>query len=289
MNPLKHPKDRISEAFDSIEIPENLDFVVRRAMQRERARQRVLRMVKYASSVAAVFVISAVTLLNVSPVFAKAVQEVPVLGDLCRIFTFRHYDFQDEVKVINVTVPQIENTGNSELENRINLEISRMIAREIEAATAHAEEYYEAYLATGGDPEEYMTPETVIDYEIKYISQDIVSFQIYKFESIASAYQTNRYYNIDIETGKELTLRDIFGENYQEIVYEEIAAQIPELDEFTKSMLFPDVDIKELLDENRKFYFSEDGTSLVVVFEKYEIAAGAGGQIEFTIPCGQER
>ena len=48
-------------------------------------------------------------------------------------------------------------------------------------------------------------------------------------------------------------------------------------------MLFPEVDIKSLIDENRKFYISEDGTELVIVFEKYEIAAGAAGQIEISI------
>ena len=79
------------------------------------------------------FVLATVTLLNTTPVFARAAQDVPVLGGLCRVFTFRHYDFYDETKVINVTVPQIENTGNSELENRINLEISKMIAREVDA------------------------------------------------------------------------------------------------------------------------------------------------------------
>lgn len=280
---MKSTENKISEAFDCIEIPESLDFVVCRAIRREKAKKRMVHALKYTSSVAAVLVITVVTLLNISPAFAKAAQGVPVIGGLCRIFTFRHDNIHDEIKVINVTVPRIENTGNSELENRINLEISKMIAREVNAATEHAQEYYEAFITTGGNPEEYMAPETVIDYEIEYISKEIVSFQIYKFESLASAYQTSQYYNIDIETGKELTLRDILGENFQEIIYKQIMTQLDKLDADTKSMLFPDVNVKALIDENRKFYFSADGSSLVLVFEKYEIAAGAAGQLEFTI------
>lgn len=280
---MKHPKDQINEAFDCIKVPQNLDTLLERAIRQEKRRMRMVRVFKYASSVAAVFVITAVALLNLNPVFAKAVQDVPVLGDLCRIFTFRQYGFEDEVKVINVTVPQIENTGNSDLEARINLEISKMIEREVEESTERAQEYYDAFLATGGDPSTYHPPATSIDYEIKYISQNMISFLIYKLETIANAYQTNRYYNIDLETGEELTLRDFLGDDYQNIVYEQISEQIPELDEFTKSMLFPEVDIKNLIDENRKFYIAEDGVTLMVVFEKYEIAAGAAGQIEFPI------
>ncbi len=78
-------------------------------------------------------------------------------------------------------------------------------------------------------------------------------------------------------------MRDLLGENYQETVYEQVSTQLAALDAYRKSMLFPEVDVEALIDENRKFYFSKDGSSLVVVFEKYEIAAGAAGQLEFTI------
>ena len=96
---MKHPKDQINEAFDCIKVPQNLDTLLERAIRQEKRRMRMVRVFKYASSVAAVFVITAVALLNLNPVFAKAVQDVPVLGDLCRIFTFRQYGFEDEVRL----------------------------------------------------------------------------------------------------------------------------------------------------------------------------------------------
>ena len=96
---MKSQRIRLARRLIVLEIPAHLDLAVRRAMQREQMKTRFARVVKYALSAAAVlFVITAVTLLNVSPVFAKAAQGVPVLGDLCRIFTFRHDDVHDEIK-----------------------------------------------------------------------------------------------------------------------------------------------------------------------------------------------
>ena len=45
---------------------------------------------------------------------------------------------------------------------------------------------------------------------------------------------------------------------------------------------FDDVDLEALLEEKEDFYLQEDGT-VVVVFDKYEIAAGAAGVLEFPI------
>ncbi len=46
--------------------------------------------------------------------------------------------------------------------------------------------------------------------------------------------------------------------------------------------LFPDVDISSMINERTKFYIDKD-LNPVVVFEDYEIAAGAAGIQEFKI------
>ena len=54
-----------------------------------------------------------------------------------------------------------------------------------------------------------------VDYKITYQDDNIISFVITKSESSASAYQEQYFYNIDIENGKELNLRDVLGEDYK--------------------------------------------------------------------------
>ena len=118
-------------SYDNIEIPDNLDEVVRGAIAEGMARRRrnkIVNLFKKAGSIAAVFFLCVITALNLSPTFAAAACEIPVVGDLCRVFLFREYHVEDEIKYIDAKIPQIENTGKTELENRVNLEIQKVMS-----------------------------------------------------------------------------------------------------------------------------------------------------------------
>ncbi len=108
--------------------------------------------VKKALASAAVFFIITVTLVNTNSSFASAMYEIPVIGTISRIFTFKEYVAKDQTRYIDVKIPHIDNTGKTELEKRVNLEISRMINKEIEDNEQRAQEYYDAFIATGGNP-----------------------------------------------------------------------------------------------------------------------------------------
>ena len=111
----------IKEAYETITVPDRLSDLVQRTFLYEKRRRNSGRVVKVIASTAAVIVITLISLLNLSPDFALAAQDWPIIGEICRIFTFRHYSFEDEIKTVDVSVPKIENTGNEELEDRINL------------------------------------------------------------------------------------------------------------------------------------------------------------------------
>ena len=65
-----------------------------------------------------------------------------------------------------------------------------------------------------------------IDYEVKYISPSHVSFVISQYESRFSSYHCEFYYNIDLGSGKVITLKDWFGPSYQQIVADSIEESI---------------------------------------------------------------
>lgn len=272
-------------AYNRIEIPDNLDAAVQEAVAEGLSRRRgarVLRGFKKAGAVAALFTICVVSALNLSPAFAAAACELPVVGGLCQVLLFREYHAADEIRYIDVQIPQIETADNSELEARVNQEIRSRVQACMNAGEVRAREYYDAFLETGGDPEDFVPLGLTVTYETKYISQECVSFVVSQHETRFAAYNSNFYYNIDLETGAAITLENWFGPHYREIVAESIEASIAGWSEEQRSMLWDDLSIVDLISEDTSFYFNSDG-QVVVVIEKYKAACGAAGELEFTI------
>ena len=274
--------------YNKIDIPENLSSVVDEAIKYGLSTTiKPYSRLKKVASLAAVFCIIFVTLLNTSQIFAAAIYEIPIVGNVCRIFTFREYHIEDPIKYVDVKVPHIDNSGKTELEARVNLEISKLISENVEKGEERAKEYYKAFIETGGKSEDFTPIGINIDYEIKSISEKSVSFVITKYETFASAYFEQYFYNMDLQTGKLFTLKDWFGSDYKDIVASSIEETISHWSDYQKEALFQDVDIDDLITENRNFYLN-DQNQIVVVFEKYEVAVGAAGILEFPITTTSE-
>lgn len=279
-----HPElERARARYQAQETPEELSLAVRAAIRegdRLRKHRRVLRRsLATALASCACFVL----LVNGSPSFAQAVYEVPVLGSLARIFTVTEYTINDEERVIDVRLPALENTGHTDLEQQINQEISTRIQAVIDAAEARARETKEAYVATGGDPDDYMPVIIDVDYEVKCQNEQYLSFVVTETETRASAYTEFYTYNIDLETGKELTLRDLLGPNWMETVNTQVEAEIARRAQDPDNIYWTEEQGGfQGIEEDQPFYLNADGLP-VVVFEKYEIAPGSMGSQEFVI------
>lgn len=285
------------EEYENIKIPEQLNSIVQDAIEEglasestepsgqnpvKRHTKRKKHVLRYAGGAVAAVFLTFVVLLNVSPAFAKAAADTPIIGSMCQVFTFREYEYSDEAKYVNVKVPQLNNTGNSELEERVNREIARVINQEVEASKQHAEEEYNAYILTGGDPKEFIPYDIVIDYEIKCLDEHYVSFVISENETRATGYYQMFYYNIDLDTGKDITLREWFGSNYKKIIADKVQKQINTWDDEKKFYLWEDLDLEDLINEDTQFYIN-DKEQVVIFFNKYELGAGAMGTPEFVI------
>lgn len=291
-----------NKEYQMIEIPEELSDVVNRAIfegksQRQEKKGRSVRQnrnrwgYRGMGIAAAALFGSMILLLNTSSAFAQAVSEIPIIGNLCRIVTFREYRVEDEIRYIDAKIPQMESSlaseesgdnGIKELEERVNLEIQKKIAERIALNEEVAREYYDAFIATGGKPEDFIPVGITVDYEIKCINPQHVSFVIYQYETAFHAYNQEIYYNIDMENGRILTLKDWFGEDYRQIVADSIEKTLEGWTQEQKECLWEDLSFAEVVNENTDFYLNEDGC-VVVVFPKYEVAIGAAGAMEFVI------
>ena len=281
MNNIKKAK----KVYNAIEIPEELEYTINKAVLHSKIKKNnKFNNIKYAITVMACTFFAFIFIVNVNPSFASSISEIPIIGDMAKIFTIKEIKQEDKEKLINAKIPALENTGNTELEKRINYEIMLKINGILEEVNQRAAEYKKAVIETGGKEEDYIPINIIIDYKVGYMSDEIVSFMILKTETLASAYTEMYFYNIDIETGKELNLRDVFGSNYKEIIDEEIYKQIEERSKNPDNIYFTKEEggFEGIGNEYQKFYINEKGR-IVIVFEKYEIAPGYMGTQEFEI------
>ena len=126
--------------------------------------------------------------------------------------------------------------------------------------------------------------DVIVDYEIMRQTDTQVSFVVTLGEGWVSSMEERFYYNLDFAEGRDLTLRDLLGENWVELCNQSIRAQIDaSVDDEGFTYFFP---AKEggftTVDENTTFYIREDGVP-VVTFARYAIAAGEAGIPEFPI------
>lgn len=90
-----------------------------------------------------------------------------------------------------------------------------------------------------------------------------------------------KYYNIDLNTQKIVSLKDLLGENYIGKVNESILRQVEtKAKETGISFWSPEEGGFTGISDDICFYINKAGNP-VVVFEKYEIAPGFAGKIKF--------
>ena len=114
-------------------------------------------------------------------------------------------------------------------------QVSQEIQERVDAKIAEGEkiiaDYKEAFLATGGTEEQWAEKDNTVSvtYDIKSQTDTTVSFVVDSYVSIASAYQEQVYYNLDLAANREITLADLLGENWVEICNESIRTQMAEV------------------------------------------------------------
>lgn len=139
-------------------------------------------------------------------------------------------------------------------------------------------------METGGTPEEWAQHniKITVNYEIKQQNSDYLSVVIRGTESWTNAYSETNYYNLDVNTGELVTLKDILGSDYMELANAQIRKQITERQKAGELFFTAEEGGFTGISENTKFYINETNRP-VIVFERYEIAPGSSGDIEFEI------
>lgn len=208
---------------------------------------------------------------NVSPTAAAAMAEVPVLGAIVRVVTFRNYVYDDGWHSADVSVPELEGgEGAQAVNEQVRAYTDRLIAR--------FEETCEEELGKEGYHGLDVTSTVVTD------TDEWFTLRVDAVEIQASGYEFSRFYHINKATDQVVTLKDLFREDadYVTVLSDEVRRQMEErMAENTEASYFPEE--FTAIGPEQNFYFNTDG-DLVLVFDEYTIAPGSMGMPEFTIP-----
>jgi len=270
---------KLKNDYLKVQIPDELEFIVKKTIiKKEKNMKRKKKFLTCAASAAAAVAVFVGT-INISPVAAQAMSNVPVLKDLVKVVTFREYHYEDDSHELDIKVPQIEGLGNSELEGILN-------ANYIKENDQLYKEFMEQIGNENNLNQQYLALYT--DYEVKTDTDNLLVVANRKTEIAASGYETVHYNNIDKQNKLLITLPSLFkNDSYIDLISENIKLQMKEqmkADEDKFYFLEDDMtDSFTSIKEDQNFYINSDGR-LIISFNEYEVAPGYMGIVEFVIP-----
>lgn len=298
MRNLKDAKD----IYEHIVVPEELDARLRAALEtaapQKQKLSNVVRFSKWITSAAAAMLLCFTIGLNTSESFAMSAAELPFLGQIAKVLTIRSYEKTEGNTTTTVEIPEIQlETEPSDDANAIT-EVNKKIQALVEEFTlekeAEVENYKELFLESGGTLDEWeaRSIDINVDYEVKHQSDAILSLFVDSWISWFNFEEERHFYNIDLKTGKELTLIDFFGEDAYRYASDCVLQQMetliqsdPDTYSFWGVMEDEDMGYEFIgVTEETLFYINEDG-NIVVTYDKYEVAPGSMGIQEFVVPA----
>lgn len=264
---------------EKIEIPNSVKGKIERtlsALPEKEEKSKRFKNFKFAPIIAAFAFLTIVLLPNLSPAYARALEHIPVIGDIVRVVTVRNYFYSDDNHEMNVNVPELENE-NSEAIDSINADIK-------ELTDAIINRFYKD-LETIGDSGH---SSVYVDYETLTNTDYWFTLKLLVYEVAGSGNTYYKYYHFNKTSETTVTLGDIAeNSNFYNIVEEDIKRQMTEAMKADNSLTYWVQD--SVFGENivsinaeHNFYFNEE-YDLVIPFDKYEVAPGYMGTPEFTV------
>ena len=270
--------EQLKRDYMEIPIPDELPAIVSKALKYQK-KQRSYSMI---ATIAAAIVLALGLGVNLSPALARTLSELPVVGGIVRVITFREFTYEDERFQADVEVPAIQNLDPT-LEDDLNtkyLEEGKRLYEEFMAEMESIKEAGEGHLSVASG------------YIVKTDNDRILSVGRYVVKSMGSSSDEIEYDTIDKQNKILITLPSLFrDDDYITVISEYIKQQMRERMEADEGIIYwlPEVEqygsttVFESIDRDQEFYIDENG-KLVISFNKYEVAPGYMGIVEFTIP-----
>ncbi|MCI8286955.1 MAG: DUF3298 domain-containing protein [Lachnospiraceae bacterium] len=256
----------------------------KRMNRANRNKKRMIRLAAAAAALAGIFVI----LPNTSAGIAHAMEQIPVIGSLVEVVTFRDYSYETERNVADIEVPEVkvaDQPEDSQIQENLN-RTTEQINAEIQEITDKLIEEFEENL-----DEEMGHQDIMVKSEVLTTTEEYFTLKLICYQGAGSGYAWNVYYTIDLNTGERLALKDLFqeGADYITAISENIKEQMQaqmDADENVYYWLHDEIEdwnFKAITDET-SFYLNEKD-NVVIGFNEGDVAPMYMGTVEFEIPA----
>ena len=278
---MKDFDEEIREALaqDPVRVPEQVHLRTEQLLESlpEKEPVRRLRLLPRITAMAAsVFFVVMVLLPNVSPAYARSMEQIPVSGDLVQLFTIRTYLYDENLHNLDAQIPAVRDPENPDASRLINKDVDELTGEVIRQF------YEELEFAEGRG-----VGSIHIDYELLTSTDRWFTMKLMVEETRGSTNSYARYYHIDRMAGTYVRFGDLVREEdfgkLEEMIRRQMEQQMaadPEIvyleDARTGSSFVR-------LDTDQSFYLNADG-DLVIVYDRYEVAPGFMGCPEFVLP-----
>lgn len=279
--------EQLKENYLNTRIPEELEFMVIKAIKKsklnESKKNRKFKCLKVAGTSLAASLALFIIGINTSSVFAQTMLKVPLVGNIVEVLTFREYSLDEDTYNANIKVPAISGLENKDLENSLN----EKYLQDNEKLYAQFKEEMEDMKENGGG---HLGVDS--GYIIKTDNDRILSIGRYVVNTVGSSSTIFKYDTIDKQKEVLLTLPSLFkDDSYVDIISENIKNQMLEQHNADENKYYwvrgieeeGFVELFEKISLEQNYYINSDN-KLVISFDKYEVAPGYMGVVEFVIP-----
>ena len=273
--------------YKNIPIPTELDSLVQNTLDTigvntNKRKNKYRRLGAIAASVAiAVIILS--TGINSSPAFAQTLSEVPVVGSLVKVLTFKNYVINKDTFKVNIKTPEITGLQNKSLERYLN-----------EKYINENKKLYDKFMVDFENLKQSGGGHLGVNsgYVVKTDTDRILSIGRYVVNTVGSSSTTLKYDTIDKKNEVMITLPSLFKDDrYISAISENIKKQMNDQYKANKNKFYwvkgieqkSNVELFQQISSNQNFYINAEN-KLVISFNKYEVAPGYMGVVEFVIP-----
>jgi hypothetical protein len=268
-------------------IPKELDFLVKRTLKDSDVcsikRKSVLKKAGIAAAAIAVSIAVLTVGVNSSPAFASTLSKIPVVDSIVKVLTLREYTINEDKHKADIKVPLIQGLKNKALENSLN-----------EKYLAENKKLYEGFMTDMENLKKNGDGYSGVNsgYVIKTDNENILSIGRYVVNTVGSSSTTFKYDTIDKKNEILITLPSLFNDDrYIDVISENIKKQMIQQNKADENKFYwvegieqeAGMELFEKISKEQNFYINEEG-KLVISFDKYEVAPGYMGVIEFVIP-----